>query len=160
MGARPTLEINGLLAGFTGKGSKTVIPAEAMAKVSMRLVPDQDPEQVHQQLLAYLREKAPATLRWEVISMAGSPASLSDPNLPATKALAQALETVWGKRPVYKREGGSVPVVGDMQRILDVDLVLTGFGLPDDNLHAPNEKLHLPTWYRGIDALIHFFYNL
>ncbi len=160
VGARPTLEINGILAGFTGKGSKTVIPAHSMAKVSMRLVPDQDPAEVHRQLLAYLEQNAPKTVRWEVTSMAGGAASISDPNLPATQALARALETEWGSHPVYKREGGSVPVVGDMQRILGADSVLTGFGLPDDNLHAPNEKLHLPTWYKGINALIHFIFNI
>ena len=160
VGARPTLEVNGLLAGFTGKGSKTVIPSHAMAKISMRLVPDQDPAEVHQQLIQYMEQNAPPTIQWEIVPMAGGPASMSDPHHPATEALASALETVWGKRPVYKREGGSVPVVGDMQKILSVESVLTGFGLPDDNLHAPNEKLHLPTWYQGIDALIHFFYNL
>lgn len=160
VGARPTLEVNGLLSGFTGKGSKTVLPAYAMAKISMRLVPDQDPAEVHQQLLQYLEARAPKTIRWELTQMAGGPASMTDPNHPATQALANALEQVWGKRPLYKREGGSVPVVADMQKILGVDSVLTGFGLPDDNLHAPNEKLHLPTWYNGIDALIHFFYNM
>lgn len=160
VGARPTLEINGMLSGFTGSGSKTVIPAYAMAKISMRLVPDQDPEEVHAQLVRYLEENAPKTIRWELTAMAGSPASLSDPHHPATQALGRALETVWGTPPVLKREGGSVPVVGDMQKILNVESVLTGFGLPDDNLHAPNEKMHLPTWYKGIKALVHFMYNL
>ena len=160
VGARPTLEINGLLSGFTGKGSKTVLPAYAMAKISMRLVPDQDPEEVHQQLLRYLEERAPKTIRWELDAMAGGPASMTDPNHPAAQALGRALEEVWGKRPVFKREGGSIPVVADMQKILGAESVLTGFGLPDDNLHAPNEKLHLPTWYKGIDALVRFFYNL
>jgi acetylornithine deacetylase/succinyl-diaminopimelate desuccinylase-like protein len=160
VGARPTLEVNGLLSGFTGKGSKTVIPAQSMAKISMRLVPDQDPVEVQQQLRAYLEARAPKTIRWELTPMAGGPASISDIKLPAAVALAKAQETVWGKRPLFKREGGSVPVVADMQKILGVESVLTGFGLPDDNLHAPNEKLHLPTWYKGIDALIHFLYNL
>jgi acetylornithine deacetylase/succinyl-diaminopimelate desuccinylase-like protein len=160
VGGRPTLDVNGMLSGFTGKGSKTVIPAYAMAKISMRLVPDQDPAEVEQQLRRYLEEKAPPTVRWEISTMSGGPASMSDPNLPATQALADALEQVWGVRPLYKREGGSVPVVADMQKILGVESVLTGFGLPDDNLHAPNEKLHLPTWYSGIDALVNFFYNL
>lgn len=160
IGGRPTLEVNGLLSGFTGKGSKTVLPAYAMAKISMRLVPDQDPVEVHQQLKKYLEEKAPQTIRWELDVMSGGPASMADPHLPAAQALAKGLEQVWGKRPVYKREGGSIPVVGDMQKILGIDSVLTGFGLPDDNLHAPNEKLHLPTWYNGIDALINFFFNL
>jgi acetylornithine deacetylase/succinyl-diaminopimelate desuccinylase-like protein len=160
VGARPTLEVNGLLAGFTGKGSKTVIPAHAMAKISMRLVPDQDPAAVQEQLRAYLAAHAPQTIRWELTAMAGGPASISDPKHYAAVALSHAQETVWGKRPLYKREGGSVPVVADMQKILGVESVLTGFGLPDDNLHAPNEKLHLPTWYKGIDALILFLYNL
>lgn len=160
VGGRPTLEVNGLLSGFTGDGSKTVLPAKAMAKISMRLVPDQDPEQVHQQLLAYLRQNAPKTVKWEVIKMASGPASITDRHLPAVTALSNALEATWGKRPVFKREGGSVPVVSQMQRILGVESVLTGFGLPDDNLHAPNEKVHLPTYLRGIEAFIRFYANL
>jgi acetylornithine deacetylase/succinyl-diaminopimelate desuccinylase-like protein len=159
-GARPTLEVNGLLAGFTGEGSKTVIPAWAMAKISMRLVPDQDPDEVHQQLLRYLETNAPPTVRWKVIPLVGGPASICDRHSPGVRALSQALETVWGKRPVFKREGGSIPVVAQMQKLLGVDSVLTGFGLPDDNVHAPNEKLHLPTWYRGMEAIVHFLYNL
>jgi acetylornithine deacetylase/succinyl-diaminopimelate desuccinylase-like protein len=160
VGARPTLEVNGLLSGFTGAGAKTVLPAWAMAKISMRLVPNQDPEEVHHQVLQYLQEHAPNTVRYEVIAMKGSPASISDINLPATQAFFRAQEAVWGKKPVFRREGGSVPVVSDMQQILGVDSVLSGFGLTDDNIHGPNEKLHLPTWYRGIDTLIHFVYNL
>lgn len=160
VGARPTLEVNGLYSGFTGEGSKTVLPAWAMAKISMRLVPDQDPNEVHQQLLKYLETHAPKTIRWEVTPMSGGAACITDRNTRGTRALSKAFETVWGVRPVFKREGGSVPVVGDMQKILNADSVLTGFGLPDDNIHAPNEKLHLPTWYKGIDALVHFFYYL
>lgn len=159
IGGRPTLEVNGMLSGFTGHGSKTVIPTWAMAKISMRLVPDQDPETVYQQLVKYLEMNAPATIRWEVIKMAGGPASIADRNHPATQAMSQAMETVWGKRPVFRREGGSIPIVAEMQETLGIESVLTGFGLPEDNVHAPNEKLHLPTWYRGIDSLIHFFYN-
>jgi len=159
-GVRPTLDVNGLLSGFTGEGSKTVIPAWAMAKLSMRLVPNQDPQKVHKQLLRYLQKNAPKDIRWELTALAGSPASISDRNNPGVQAMAKALETVWGKRPYFKREGGSIPVVGDMQRLLGVESVICGFGLPDDNVHAPNEKQNLPTWYRGIDAYIHFFLNL
>jgi len=159
-GVRPTLDVNGMLSGFTGEGSKTVIPAWAMAKISMRLVPNQDPQKIHKQLLRYLKKNAPADIRWELKSLAGSPASISDRNNPGVQAMAKALETVWGKRPYFKREGGSIPVVGDMQRLLGVESVICGFGLPDDNVHAPNEKQNLPTWYRGIDAYIHFFLNL
>lgn len=157
--ARPSLEVHGLLSGFTSQGSKTVIPASAMAKISMRLVPNQDPEEVHQQLRAYLQAKAPSNIHWELIAMGGGNACITPRDLPATKALARALQTVWGKDPVFKREGGSIPVVVDMKNVLGIDSLLTGFGLPDDNVHAPNEKIHLPTWFRGIDALIHFFYN-
>jgi acetylornithine deacetylase/succinyl-diaminopimelate desuccinylase-like protein len=160
LGARPTLEINGMISGFTGKGQKTVLPAWAMAKISCRLVPDQDPDAVHEQLKRFLTEKAPKTIRWELEKFSGGRASISDLNQPAMKALAAAQETVWGSRPYFVREGGSVPVVAQMQSVLGIETVLTGFGLPDDNLHAPNEKLHIPTWTRGIDALIHFFFNL
>jgi len=160
VGARPTLDVNGLLSGFTGEGTKTVLPAWAMAKISMRLVPDQDPKEVHQQLLRFLEERAPKDISWELIAMQSAPASISERDTLGVQALGKALETVWGKRPYFKREGGSVPVVLHMQELLGVESVLTGFSLPDDNLHAPNEKLHLPTWYRGIEALIHFLLNL
>jgi acetylornithine deacetylase/succinyl-diaminopimelate desuccinylase-like protein len=157
VGVRPTLEVNGLFSGFTGEGSKTVLPCTAMAKLSMRLVPDQDPTKVHQQLKAYLEENAPATVTWELVPLAGAFASITDRKMPAVTALAQAFQDVWGTKPVFKREGGTVPVVAQMQKILKADSVLTGFGLPDDNLHAPNEKIHLPTFYRGIDTFIKFF---
>lgn len=160
VGARPTLEVNGLYCGFIGEGSKTVLPAYAMAKISCRLVPDQDPSEVHQQLLDYLKTHAPRTVRWELIQHAGSPAAMIESNRPEVAALSRAMEQVWGIKPAFKREGGSIPVVAQLKSILGMPTILTGFGLPDDNLHAPNERLHLPTWQRGIDTLIHFFYNL
>jgi len=160
LGARPTLEVNGLLSGFTGEGSKTVLPAQAMAKISCRLVPDQDPEEVHQQMLRYLEENAPKTVQYQLIKMAGGPASISDRHSPGVEAMSRAMEQVWGMRPIFRREGGSVPVVAQFQQLLGIESVNAGFGLPDDNFHSPNEKLHLPTWYRGIDTLIHFLYNL
>ncbi len=160
VGGRPTLEINGMLSGFTGEGSKTVLPAYAMAKISCRLVPDQDPDEVHQQLRQYLEEHAPSTVKWELISMASAPASISSRDSRWAQAYLQAAESAWNTKPVFKREGGSVPVVTYFQNILGVESVNIGFGLPTDNMHGPNEKLHLPTWYKGIDALIHFFFNL
>ena len=159
-GARPSLDVNGMLSGFTGEGSKTVIPSLAMAKISMRLVPDQDPKEVHQQFIRYLQKQAPKDIRWELIAMAGASASISDRNNVWVQAMGKALETVWGTRPYFRREGGSIPVVRDMQELLGVESVISGFGLPDDNVHAPNEKMHLPTWNRGIEAFIHFFLNL
>jgi acetylornithine deacetylase/succinyl-diaminopimelate desuccinylase-like protein len=160
LGARPTLEVNGLYSGFIAEGAKTVLPAWAMAKISTRLVPDQQPADVYLQMQAYLETHAPKEIRWKLTSMHGGPASISDRNSFYIKALARALETVWNKQPVFKREGGSVPVVLDFQQILGVETVNTGFSMPDDNMHSPNERLHLPTWYRGIDTFIHFYFNL
>lgn len=159
-GARPTLEVNGMYSGFIGEGSKTVLPAWAMAKISTRLVPDQDPDEVHQQLVQYFSEHTPDTVRYTVKKMVGSPASISDRKSVGVQAMQDAMERVWNKKPLFRREGGSVPVVVLFKDILDIDSVNCGFSLPDDNAHSPNEKLHLPTWKRGIDTLIHFIYNL
>ncbi|RPI27627.1 MAG: dipeptidase [Chloroflexota bacterium] len=160
IGARPTLEVNGLLAGYTGPGAKTVLPAQAMAKISMRLVPDQDPKEVYQQLLAYMEEKAPKTVKWEISDLVGGPASISDRHSRYVEAMRRALSAVWEKKPVFKREGGSVPVVSHFQEILGIETVNTGFGMLGDNAHGPNEKQNLPNWYRGIDSFIHFYFNL
>jgi len=159
-GARPTLEVNGFLSGYTGVGGKTIIPAYAMAKISMRLVPDQDPRDVTHQIRTYLEQHAPPTIRWELDDLQGGKPCISNRHSPAIQALTNAMKTVWGKPPIYKREGGSVPVVGLFKKYLGVDSVNTGFSCIGDNTHSPNEKLHLPTWYKGIDAMIHFFYNL
>lgn len=156
LGARPTLEVNGLLSGFTGEGSKTVLPAKAMAKISTRLVPYQDDLAVEGQLRAYLAERAPATVRWELNSLTSSPPAIMETNSPAVRAASAALEATFGVRPILHLEGGSVPVVSMVQKGLGVDSILMGFGLPDDNLHAPNEKLHLPNYFHGIEAYIRF----
>jgi acetylornithine deacetylase/succinyl-diaminopimelate desuccinylase-like protein len=159
-GARPTLEINGILSGFTGAGTKTVIPARAMAKITTRLVSGQHPDEVAQQLRTYLEKNAPPTITWELDYLGGGVPFTADLNLPALKAFGQALESVWHREPLYIRQGGSIPVAPAMKDAVGLDSILSGFGLPDDNQHAPNEKQHLPTWYRGIEVLIHFFYNL
>jgi acetylornithine deacetylase/succinyl-diaminopimelate desuccinylase-like protein len=160
LGARPTLEVNGLLCGFTEEGSKTVLPARAMAKLSMRLVPNQRPENVQGQLEAYMRERAPSWLRWEVIDLAGCPAGVVRRDTTEMQAAVRALEATFGVRPVFAREGGSVPVVGLIQEILGRETIMMGFSLPDDNLHAPNEKFHLPNFEHGIEAYIRFLYEL
>jgi acetylornithine deacetylase/succinyl-diaminopimelate desuccinylase-like protein len=157
---RPTLEVHGLLSGFAGEGAKTVLPAYAMAKISCRLVPDQDPNDVYRQLLAYCKENAPPSIKWDVKFLAGGTPSISDRNSTWVQAYYEAAKAVWGVRPAFKREGGSVPVVSDFKEILSIETVNTGFGLPTDNMHGPNEKLHIPTWHKGIDALVHFFFNL
>lgn len=157
---RPTLDVNGLLSGYTGEGAKTVLPAKAMAKISCRLVVDQDPDEVHQQLLQYMEENARPDVDWEVILHSKAVASISERNSKEVQAMRQALEEVWGVKAQFKREGGTIPVVGYFQDILGIESVNTGFGLPEDRMHSPNERLHLPTWEKGIDALIHFIYNL
>ena len=160
VGARPTLEVNGLYSGFTGEGAKTVLPAWAMAKISTRLVPDQEPGEVYQQLIEYLKINTPETVRFELTQIAGSSASISDRASKSISAMEDAMQSVWGKRPLFRREGGSVPVVTLFKNLLGAETVNCGFSLPDGNLHGPNEKQHLPTWYNGIDSLIHFYMNL
>lgn len=154
--ARPTLDVNGFLSGFTGVGSKTVLPAEAMAKISMRLVPDQTPDQVRRCLVAYLESFMPPNVTWQLIDLAHSWPGIADRNAPAVKSAMRAMEEVWGKRPVLGRTGGTIPIVAMIQQVLKSDSVLVGFGLPDDNLHAPNEKIHIPTFQRGAEVYIRF----
>jgi len=148
-----------LLSGFTGEGSKTVLPAWAMAKISCRLVPDQTPMEIFKCMQAYLEANAPRDIRWELKNLHTAGAAITDIKSAGVQAMSKAFETVWGKRPLFKREGGSIGVVVQLQEYVGVESVLTGFGLPEDNVHSPNEKLHLPTWRRGIEALIHFFHN-
>lgn len=154
-GARPTLEINGMWGGFTGQGFKTVIPAEARAKISCRLVPNQDPQVIGNLIRAYVQELAPATVTVELMERGkGAPAAMVDIHAPQMQAATRAYERAFGVAPILTREGGSIPIVSLFQQVLDLPVLLMGFGLPDDNLHAPNEKLHLPNFYRGIAASI------
>ncbi len=159
-GARPTLDVNGLYSGFTGKGAKTVLPAYAMAKISCRLVANQDSAAVTGMFEAYLKTNAPDTVRWELVPLTHSPASLSDRESPWVLAMMKAQEAAWGIRPMFKREGGSVPVVGSLKSILGIESVNVGCGLPDDGVHGPNEKLHLPTFHTFIESMIRFIDNL
>jgi acetylornithine deacetylase/succinyl-diaminopimelate desuccinylase-like protein len=158
--SRPTLDVNGLHSGFTGEGSKTVLPSRAMAKISMRLVPDQHPDKVKESLIQYLEENAPKTVTWELDDLAGATPAILEIDSPANQAASKALEQVWGHAPLFNRTGGTVPVVSLLKDLLEVDSLMLGFGLPDDNLHAPNEKLHLQNFYRGIQTYIHLMYEL
>lgn len=154
---RPTLEVHGLPGGFTGPGKKTVIPARASAKVSTRLVPDQNPHEIAQLFEAYLRAIAPPTVELTIHKLGASRPSVIDYQAPAIQAMAQAFEQGFGAAPVYMRGGGSLPIIAEFQDTLGAPIVLIGFGMPDDNIHAPNEKYHLPNFYRGIETLIHYF---
>jgi acetylornithine deacetylase/succinyl-diaminopimelate desuccinylase-like protein len=154
--ARPTLEVHGIRGGFTGEGAKTVIPARAVAKISMRLVVDQSPEEAARQLQEAIAQVTPrgVTAEWKTIHT-GAP-SLIDPENHYIQAAAKAMEEVFGRPTVYIRSGGSIPIVGVFQKSLGIPSVLMGFGLPDDNIHAPNEKFYLPNFFRGIEAVQRF----
>ena len=149
---RPTFEVNGVLAGFTGDGAKTVIPATAMAKVSMRLVPDQDPDKIGELFEAYARKVAPKTVDVTVTRMHNGKPWMTDFDNPFVRAAGRAMETGFGQAPVFNREGGSIPVVATFQEVLGLPAVLFGIGLPDENAHAPNEKLDLGNFHNGIVA--------
>jgi acetylornithine deacetylase/succinyl-diaminopimelate desuccinylase-like protein len=150
--ARPTFEVNGLLSGFTGEGAKTVLPAVAMAKVSMRLVPDQDPKKIGDLFEAYITKVAPKTVELKVTRMHGGKPWMTEFDNKYVRAAGRAIEKGFGKSPVFNREGGSIPVVSTFQEELGLPSVLFGVGLPDENAHAPNEKLDLSNFHNGIIA--------
>jgi acetylornithine deacetylase/succinyl-diaminopimelate desuccinylase-like protein len=154
--ARPTFEVHGIRGGFTGEGAKTVIPAKAVAKISTRLVADQQPEEAIAQLKEAVRQAWRKGVKAEVKVIHSAAPSLVNPDNPFIRAAAQAMTEVFGKETVYIRSGGSIPIVGLFDQHLGIPSVMLGFGLPDDNLHAPNEKFHLPNFYRGIEAVAHY----
>jgi acetylornithine deacetylase/succinyl-diaminopimelate desuccinylase-like protein len=156
IGARPTMEV----VQFEAGQPKSAIPAKATARVSFRLVPDQDPTEVHQQLSQYLATHAPPTVKWELQLILGNPGIIMNRDTPEVNAMTSALQTVFGKLPIFQRAGGGIGAVLMFKQTLGIDSVLTGFSLYDDNFHGPNEKLHLPTWRKGMAALVHFFGNL
>jgi acetylornithine deacetylase/succinyl-diaminopimelate desuccinylase-like protein len=159
-GARPTFEINGMWSGYTGPGSKTIIPATAHAKITCRMVPNQDPRAVFERVAAYLREVAPPNIELECSYRRSSPASLVDLNTAQVRAAVRACEATWGRRPVFELEGGSIPVVHDFIVQLGKPIVLLGFGLPDDNIHSPNEKYAVACFEKGIEASARFLAEL
>jgi acetylornithine deacetylase/succinyl-diaminopimelate desuccinylase-like protein len=158
--ARPTFEVNGLLSGFTGEGAKTVLPATAMAKVSMRLVPDQDPQKIGDLFEAYVRKIAPKTVDVKITRMHGGKPWMTEFDNKYVRAAGRAIEQGFGKSPVFNREGGSIPVVSTFQEELGVPSVLFGVGLPDENAHAPNEKLDLGNFHNGIIASAYLYQEI
>ena len=155
--ARPTLEVHGIAGGFVGAGAKTVIPAKATAKVSMRLVPNQDSDKVIAAFKKYVAEVTPAGIQVEVRVLSAGPAIVVNPDHKAIAVAAEAFADVMGKPTVFTRSGGSIPIVGDFAKHLGIPTVLMGFGLPDDGLHSPNEKYKLANYYAGIKTVAHFF---
>lgn len=157
---RPSLDLHGLWGGYTGPGHKSVIPAQAGAKFSVRLVPDQEPDEIAELVIAHLQATAPPTVTLTVRVLGKARPVLVDPREPAIQAMAEAFQQGFGAPPIYMRAGGSIPIARDLQEILDAPLVLMGFGLPDDNTHAPNERLYLPNLWRGVETLIHYYARL
>jgi acetylornithine deacetylase/succinyl-diaminopimelate desuccinylase-like protein len=155
--ARPTFEVNGLLSGFTGEGSKTVIPAVAMAKVSMRLVPNQDPDRIADLFEAYVKKVTPKTVDLRVTRLHGGKPWITGYDTAFVRAAGRAIEQGFGKPPVFCREGGSIPVVSTFQEELGVPAVLFGVGLPDENAHAPNERLDLDNFHNGVVASAYLY---
>jgi acetylornithine deacetylase/succinyl-diaminopimelate desuccinylase-like protein len=158
--ARPTLEVHGIPGGFTGPGAKTVIPARASAKVSMRLVPDQDPDDILEKYKKAVQAFTPRGIKVNIKVHSKGPASVVGTDNKYIKAATKALHDVFKKDTVFIRSGGSIPIVSDFEDYLKIPSVMMGMGLPDDNLHAPNEKFHLPNFHRGIEAIIRFFHIL
>jgi acetylornithine deacetylase/succinyl-diaminopimelate desuccinylase-like protein len=158
--ARPTLDVNGIWGGFQGTGAKTIIPAEAHAKVSCRLVPDQDPAKIAALFQRYVETISPAGVRVTVQNLHGGRPSITPINHPATLAAKRALERAFQKDVVFMREGGSIPVVATFDSLLGIPTVLLGIGLPDEHAHAPNERLNLDNFYRGILAAAYLWQEL
>ena len=147
--ARPTFEINGLTSGYQGEGSKTIVPAWARAKITVRLVPNQDPAQVIKRVRQHLEKLCPPTVRLEIKSGHGAEPYLVSPTSPQAQAALRALKSAFGCEPVLMREGGSIPIVNDFKKILRADALLLGLALPDDNAHSPNEKFDLGCFAKG-----------
>ena len=158
--ARPTFEVHGIAGGFTGAGAKTVIPSKATAKVSFRLVPNQNPDKILKSFREFLQNNAPKGIRIELRVLSAGPAVMVNPDNRAIQTASRAFSDMLGKPTVFTRSGGSIPVVGDFANHLGIPSILMGFGLPDDGLHSPNEKYRLQNYYQGIMTIAHFFEEL
>jgi acetylornithine deacetylase/succinyl-diaminopimelate desuccinylase-like protein len=158
--ARPTCDVNGLFGGYSGPGPKTVLPCAAGAKFSFRLVPNQDPRTVERQLRDHVAKVCPPGVTHEILTHHGAPAVLVSIDTPGVRAAVRAVEKAFGKKPVFIREGGSIPIVGLIKQQLGVDTLLLGWGQNDDNLHGPNEKFSLADFHRGIKASAHLLHEL
>ena len=155
--ARPTLEVHGIRGGYVGEGAKTVIPATASAKISLRLVPDQKPEEIAAQVASAVASACPAGVTARFDLMHAAPPCLIDPANPYISKAATAMERVFGRPTAYIRCGGSIPIVSLFEKKLGIPSVLMGFGLPDDQIHAPNEKLFIPNYLRGIASIQEYY---
>lgn len=160
MTSRPTLDCNGIWGGFAGEGAKTIIPSKAGAKISMRLVPNQEPDKVAKKFIKYIKSLAPKTVKIDVTYIHGGNAAGTDIDHKAVKAATIALEKAFGKKTLFMKEGGSIPVVADMMKALKAPAVLMGFGLDSENLHSPNEHFSLDSFEKGIISSAYYINEL
>lgn len=156
---RPSLDVNGIWGGYTGEGSKTVLPSKAFAKISMRLVPHQRPEKVYEQFESYFKSLAPSSVKVEVIKMHGGTPGVTPTDTPEYKAAHLAMAKTFGKDPIPKREGGYIPIVALFKDVLGKDSILIGFGLNSDAIHSPNEHYGLFNFYKGIETIPYYYQN-
>jgi acetylornithine deacetylase/succinyl-diaminopimelate desuccinylase-like protein len=156
-GIRPSLDVNGMWSGYTGEGAKTVLPATAGAKISMRLVPNQDHKKIARMFEDHFKSLAPKSVKVEVKELHGGQGYVSPIDMPAYKAASNAMEKSLGKRPIPIRSGGSIPIISTFERILGTKSILLGFGLESDAIHSPNENYPLEQFYSGIETIIHFY---
>jgi len=155
--ARPTLEVHGIVGGFIAPGAKTVIPAKGSAKVSMRLVPNQDADDILKKFTDYVAKITPKGISTSIKVHSKGPACVVSTDNPYARASVAAMHEIFGRDTVYIRSGGSIPIVTQFEKDLKIPSIMMGMGLPDDNLHAPNEKFHIPNFYRGIESVVRFF---
>ena len=158
--ARPTLEVHGMPGGFSARGAKTVIPAKAAAKVSMRMVPNQDPDDILKRFTAFVKKLTPKGIETKIKVWSKGPACVVDTDNSFIRAAMESLHHTFKKETVFVRDGGSLPIVSDFRDVLKIPSVMIGLGLPDDNAHAPNEKFHIPNFYHGIETICFFFEKL
>ncbi len=160
IGIRPTLDVNGIWGGYIQEGAKTVLPSKAYAKISMRLVPNQDHEEVDQLFMDHMQRIAPPTVKVKVTSHHGGQAAVVPSDSVGVQAASHAFEEAWGKKPFLTREGGSIPIVSLFQQTLDIDSVLMGFGLDEDAIHSPNESYGVFNYLKGIETITLFYKHL
>ena len=156
-GIRPSLDVNGMWSGYTGEGAKTVLPSTAGAKISMRLVPNQEHKKVARMFEAHFKSLAPKSVKVEVKELHGGQGYVSPIDLPAYKAASKAMETTMGKKPIPVRSGGSIPIIATFENVLETKSILLGFGLESDAIHSPNENYPLEQFYNGIETIVHFY---
>jgi len=158
--ARPTLDCNGIWGGFQGEGAKTVLPSKAGAKISMRLVPNQEPDKIEKLFAEYVKKISPKTVKVTVKSLHGGKGAITPIDSPAMDAAVEAMKKGFGKIPLFTREGGSIPVVSTFQSLLNAPTILLGFGLPDENIHSPDEHFSLDNFHKGILSISNYYNEL